>query len=159
PWGDKRAVAPVPQSKNPLIDVRGQAARQMRDLVFLAENRQRRRVRQSLRQSRSLPIHVNPNISIPLFARIMPRKNPLHLQLVLAAQRRNLHATRRASIESPSVIAALHRSAIKMPIRKRYPPVRTRIPHSKRPPLRSPTQNQRHLQQHSRNKLVPANQA
>jgi hypothetical protein len=44
-----------------------------------------------------------------------------------------------------------------VPIRKRNPPVRTRIPHSKRPPLRSPPQNQRHLQQHRRNQLVAAN--
>src|SRR3984893_5495509 len=44
-----------------------------------------------------------------------------------------------------------------MPIRKRDPPVRARIPHRKRPPLRSPPQNQRHLQQHRRNQLIAAN--
>jgi len=57
------------------------------------------------------------------------------------------------------VITALHRGPIKMPIRKRYPPVRTRIPHSKRPSLRSPPQNQRDIQQHSGNQPVPPNSA
>ena len=129
----------------------------MCNLVFLAEHRKRRRSREALRKSRSGRIHVNPNIPVLLFTRIMPRKNPLHLQLILRTQRRNLHAPRRASIKPPPVITALHRRAIKVPIRKRNPPVRTRIPHSKSPPLQSPPQNQWHLQQHSRNQSVPAN--
>src|SRR5260370_2040797 len=128
----------------------------MRDFVFLAEDRQRRRARHRLRQASSRRVHIDPNVPIALFARIMPRENALHLQLVLRSQRRNLHATRRASIEPPPVITAFHSRTIKVTVRKRYPAMRTRIPHSKRLALRSPPHNQRHLQQHSRNQLVAA---
>jgi len=55
------------------------------------------------------------------------------------------------------VIAALHRSPIEMSVGKRYPPMRARIAHGKRPALRRSPQNQRHLQQHRRNQLLPAN--
>src|SRR5439155_22512513 len=82
---------------------------------------------------------------------------PVHFQLVLAGERRNLHALSRASIESPSVITALHHLSIQPPIRKRYPPVRARIPHRKHFPLGSSAEHQRHFQQHCRNELLPAN--
>src|SRR6266568_6785094 len=121
----------------------------MRDLVFVAENRKCRRRRNRLRQPRPRSVvgryaaartidryaaartHVNPNIAVSLFAGIMPCKNPLHFQLVLAGQGWNLDALPAASIKPPSVIAALHHFSIEPPIRKRNPPVRTRIPHRK----------------------------
>src|SRR6266705_4298747 len=119
----------------------------MRDLEFVAENRECRRRRNRLRQPRPRSVvgryaaartidryaaartHVNPNIAVSLFAGIMPCKNPLHFQLVLAGQGWNLDAMPAASIEPPSVIAALQHFLIQPPIRKRNPPLRTRIPH------------------------------
>ena len=152
----KRPVRRIHQADDPLVHMRRQLAVQMCNLVFLAEHRQRRRRRHCLRKAGSGRIHVNPDITVALFARIVPRKNPLHFQLILRSQRRNLHATRRASIKPPPVVTALNGAPIKVPVGQRYPPVRTRIPHGKRPPLRSPPQNQRHLQQHSRNQPPPA---
>ena len=76
--------------------------------------------------------HVHPNVPVTLLARIMPGKDPLHLQLVLARQRRNLHALPAAPVKLPPVIAALQVLPVKPPIGKRNPPVRTSIPHRKR---------------------------
>src|SRR5260370_1836854 len=153
----KRPVRGVPQSDDPVVNVRRQLARKMRDLVFAAEDGKRRRRRNRLRQPRPRRIHINPNVSVMLFAREVPRKNPLHLQLVLARKRRNLNALPRASIEPPSVIAALHNFPIESPVRQRNPAMRARIPHRKRFPLGGPAQHQRHFQEHRRRQLPPAN--
>src|SRR5712664_3683758 len=153
----ERPMRRVHQPNDPVIDVRRQVASKMRDLVFVAENGKPRRRRNRLRQLRPRRIHINPNVPVPLLAGIMPRKNPLHFQLILAGQRRNLHALPAASIEPPSVITALHHFPIKPPIRQRYPPVRTRIPHRKHFPLGRSAKHQRHLEQHRRNEILPAN--
>jgi peptide chain release factor 1 len=87
----------------------------------------------------------------------MPRKNALHLQLVLASQRRNLNATPRACFKFPSVITALQRLPIKTPIGERNPTVRTRIAHRKRCTLGCAPQNQRHFQQHRLCQPIPGN--
>jgi hypothetical protein len=99
-------------------------------------------------------IHVHPEISITFFARIMPRKNALHFQFVLASQRRNFDAASAASLKFPPVITALHRLPVKSPVRKRNSPVRTRIAHRKRFPFGCASQNQRHFKQHRGRKLV-----
>src|SRR6266699_5525481 len=96
----------------------------MRDLVFVAENGKPRRRRNRLRQFLSRSVHINPNVAISLFASKVSRKNPFHLQLVLAGQRWNLHALSAARIESPAVITALHHFSIEPPVRKRNPAVR-----------------------------------
>jgi len=83
-----------------------------------------------------------------LLARIMPRKDSLHLQLVLTRQRRNLDALPTAPIEFPSVITAFHTLPIKSPIGKRNSAMRTTIPHRKCSAVIRPPQHQRHLQQH-----------
>ena len=153
----ERSVRRVHQSNNPVIDVRRQLAGKVRDFVFVAEYRKRRRRRNRLRKPRPRAIHVHPNVAVTFFARIVPRKNPLHFQLVLSRQRRNLHALPAASIESPSVVAALHHFPVKPPIRQRYPPVRTRIPHRKRLSFGGSAKHQRHFQQHRCNELLPAN--
>ncbi len=146
----KWPVRRVHQSDDALIDVRGQLAIEMRNPVFLGENSQIRRGRNLFRQSRSGTIHVNPEISVALFARIMPRKNALHFQFVLASQRWNFHALPAACFKSPSVIAALERFPVESSIRKWNAPVRTRITHRKRRTLGSPPQHERHLEQHRR---------
>src|ERR1700675_2027972 len=120
----------------------------MRAFVLLAERRQLRRRGHSRRAPATCFVHVNPNVSVILDARIVPRKNPFHFQFVLAGQRRNLHALSAAPIKSPPVITALQILPVKSPVRKRYPPVRTSIPHRKRRALIRPPQYQRHLQQH-----------
>src|SRR5204863_6207839 len=112
----KRTVRWVHQSDNSVIDVRRQLTRQVRDLVFVAENGKRRRRWNPLRQTRSRTIHINPNVAVPLFGRKMSRKNALHLQLVLARKRWNLHALPAARIETPSVIAALHHFPVEPPV-------------------------------------------
>src|SRR6266403_1827602 len=102
----------------------------MRALVSLAECSQFRRSRQTghvfIRCSGRLPwrtifsraqraargpcdvatalTHVNPKVAVMLLAGIMPGKDPLHLQLVLTGQRRNLHALPAAPIELPPMI-------------------------------------------------------
>src|SRR6266404_4647288 len=132
---DKRPVRRVHQPDYPVIDVRRQFARKMCDLVFVAEHGKRRRRRNPLRQLCSWSIHVNPNVAVAFFAGIMPRKDPLHFQFVLARQRWNFDALPAARVEPPSVVAALHHFSVEPPVRKRYPPMRTRIPHRKRFPL------------------------
>src|SRR6266851_3520851 len=121
----KRPVRRVHQSDNPVIDVRRQLARKVRDFVFVAENGKPWRRRNRLWQFRSRRIvsryataraHVNPNVTVALLARIMPCKNPLHLQLVLARERWNLDALPAASIEPPSVITALHYFPVQPPV-------------------------------------------
>src|SRR5882724_496457 len=150
----ERPVCWVHQSDDPLIHMRWQLARKMRDLIFVAENGESRHRRNRLRQFRSRRIHVNPDVAVPLLAGIMPGKNPLHFQLILARKRRNLQALSRASIEPPSVIAALHHFPIQPPIRKRYPPVRARVPHRKHFPFGGSAKHQRHFQEHRRNKFL-----
>src|SRR5437667_6263816 len=113
---NERPVRRVHQSDNPVVNMRRQLARKMRDLVFVAENGKRRRRRNPLRQTRSRTIHINPNVAVPLFGRKMSRKNALHLQLVLARKRWNLHALPAARIETPSVIAALHHFPVEPPV-------------------------------------------
>lgn len=153
----KRPVRRVHQSNNSLVYMRRQLASQMRNPIFPTERRQLRRGSNRLRQPRSQTTHVHPKISVPLFARIMPRKNPLHFQFVLAGQRRDLDALPAASLEFPPVITAFDRLPIKAPIRKRNSPVRTRISHRKRFTLSSAPQNQRHFQKHCRLQMVAGN--
>src|SRR5438128_4790480 len=111
----KWPVRRVHQSDDPVVNMRRQLARKMRDLVFVAEYRKRRRRRYRLRQACPRAIHLNPNIPVSLFAGIMPRKDPLHFQLVLAGERWNLHALPAARIEPPPVVAALHHLASSRP--------------------------------------------
>jgi len=183
----KRPVRRIHQSNNPLVHMRRQLAGQMRNPIILAKRRQFRCWNSSRRFARLLlceflctlrlrvifffsltfsstrhrdprtRIHVNPKISVALFARIMPRKNALHLQFVLASQRRNLNALSAASLKFPSVITALQVLPIKSPMRKRNPAVRARIAHRKRCTLGRASQNQRHFQQHRRRQSVPGN--
>src|SRR5712692_1196438 len=153
----KRSMRGVHQPDNSVVNVRRQLARKMRDLEFVAEHRKRRRRWNLLRQLRPRRIHINPDVPVALLARIVPRKNPLDFKLIVAGKRRNLHALPAASIEPPSVVAALDHFPIQPPIRKRYPPVRTRIPHRKHFPFGSPPQHQRHFQQHGRRQFLPAN--
>src|SRR5713226_7631256 len=153
----KRPVRRVHQSDNPVIDVRRQLAGKMRDFVFVAENGKRRRCWNRLRQPRPRRIHINPNVAVAFLAGIVPRKNPLDFKLILAGKRRNLHALPAARVKPPSVVTALDHFPIQPPIRKRYPPVRARIPHRKHFPFGSPPQHQRHFQQHGRRQFLPAN--
>ena len=102
-------------------------------------------------------IHVHPKISIPLFASIMPRKNALHLQFVLASQRRNLNALPAACLKFPPVVTALQILPIESPVRKRNAPMRTRIPHRERFALSRAPQYQRNFQQHRRPQMVAGN--
>src|SRR5260370_1075360 len=134
-------VRRVHQTDDSVVDMRRQFARQMRDLVLFAEHRQGRSRSNFFRQPRSRRVHVHPNIAIAFFAGIVPRENALYFQFVLARQRRNFHASCRARLKSPSMIAAFHRLPVKVPIRKRHPSVCARISHRKRFPLRSPIQN------------------
>src|SRR5438094_511259 len=69
-------VRRVHQSDDPVVNMRRQLARKMRDLVFVAEYRKRGRRRYRLRQARPRAIHINPNIPVSLFAGIMPHKDP-----------------------------------------------------------------------------------
>src|SRR5216110_297466 len=55
-------VRRVHQSDDPVVNMRRQLARKMRDLVFVAEYRKRGRRRYRLRQARPRAIHINPNI-------------------------------------------------------------------------------------------------
>jgi len=87
----------------------------------------------------------------------MSGKNALHLQFVLARQRRNFDALPGAAVKSPAVIAALQCLPIKAPIRKRYASMRARIAHRKRAPIACPPQHQRHFQQHRRRQLFSSN--
>src|ERR1700739_715383 len=77
----------------------------------------------------------------------MPGKDPLHFQLVLAGERRNLHTLPAASVKLPSVIAAFQVLAIESPVGKRYPPMRAGVPQRKSPAAIGPPQHQRHLEQ------------
>ena len=153
----KRPVRRIHQSDYPVIHVAGQVAGQMRNFIFVAENRQPRRLRNGVRQARAGSVHINPNIAVPLCAREMPREDSFHFQLVLIRQRRNFRATPAARIEFPTVIAALDGPSVKPPIGKRNPAMGTRIAHRKRRSVRSPAQHQRHFQQHRRNQLLPGN--
>src|SRR6266404_1724274 len=127
----------------------------MRDPVSLTECSQFRRSRNGVCRSRRRSRHIHPNVAVMLLAWIMPGENPLHLQLVLTSQRRNLHALPAAPVELPPVIAALHALPIKPPIGKRYAPVRTSIPKSKRRTSIRPPKHQRHFQQHRLHQLPP----
>src|SRR6266851_5748365 len=130
----------VHQSDNPVVNVRRQFAGDMRDFVISAEHGKPLRRRNRLRQFRPRGIvgryataraHIDPDVAVALFAGIMPRKNTLHFQLVLAGKRRNFDALPAASIESPAVITAFHHFSIEPPVRKRNPAVRTGIPYRK----------------------------
>src|ERR1700676_4063929 len=111
-------VRRVHQSHDPFVNVRRQLASEMRDLVLLAEYRQRRSLSDFVGQPRSWRVHVHPNIAIALFAGIMSREYPIHFQFVLVCQRRNFYALRRARIETPAVITALYGLPIKMAVGK-----------------------------------------
>ena len=102
-------------------------------------------------------IHVNPKISVSLFTGIMPSKNALHLQFVLASQRRNLNALPAACLKFPPVVTALQILPIESPVRKRNAPMRTRIPHRERFALSRAPQYQRNFQQHRRPQMVAGN--
>jgi len=173
----KRPMRRIHQPNNPLVHMRRQIAIQMRYPIFFAERRQfwrRRRPQPDRSRGGACPslfssvftprsrnprprIHKNPKISIPLLAGIMPRKNPLHFQFVLASKRRDLDALPAASLEFPPVITALQILSVKPPIRERNPSMRTRIPHRKRFPLSRASQNQRHFQKHRRLQMVAGN--
>ena len=114
------------------------------------------RTRRLTRDARTR-IHVNPKISVSLFTGIMPSKNALHLQFVLASQRRNLNALPAACLKFPPVVTALQILPIESPVRKRNAPMRTRIPHRERFALSSAPQDQRHFQQHRRLQPVASN--
>src|ERR1700688_4371040 len=86
----KRPVRGVHQPDNSLVDMRRQIACEVRDSVFFAEDGQLRSLRNCLWQSGSLSAHVNPEISVALFARKMAGKNTLDLQFVLTSERGNL---------------------------------------------------------------------
>ena len=153
----KRPMRRIHQTNNSLVDVRRQLAGQVRGPIFPAENSQLRRRRNVLTQSRTGRIHVHPEISIALFARIVPSKDALHFQFVLASQRRNSHAAPAARLKFPPVITALERFPVKLSVRKWYPPVRTRIAHRKRFTVGRAPQNQRHFEQHRGRKFVARN--
>src|SRR6201984_3726825 len=119
----------------------------MRALVTLAESSQFRRSGYGRFRPHWRFTHVHPNATIALFARIMPRKDPLHLQLILAGERRNLHTLPAAPVKLPSVITAFQALAIESPVGKRYPPVRTSVPHRKCPAVICPPQHERHFEQ------------
>src|SRR2546430_14862243 len=123
----ERPVRRIHQSDNPVVNMRRQLARKMRDLVFVAEHRKRRRCRNLLRQTRSRTIHINPNVAVPLFARKMSRKNALYFQLVLARKRWDVHELPDASMQTPSVDAALYDFPIGPPARKRDRAIRATI--------------------------------
>jgi hypothetical protein len=143
----KRPVRRVHQSDYPVIDVRRQFALQSGYLELRAKFFQLRSTRQILRQPRPRRAHEHPNVPVPLFAGKMRRIDPLHLQFVMARQRWNLHTPPAACVKLPPVITALHVPPVKMPVRKRNPPVRTGVAHRKRLSLARPPQNQRHFQQ------------
>ena len=153
----KRPMRRIHKPDNSVIDVRRQLTGQMRDLVSLAKHRQRRRGRNRLLRLRTRRIvapnaparrHVHPNVAVALLTGIMPRKDALHFQFVLAGKRRNFQTAPAASIELPPVITTLQRLPVKMSIRERNPPMRAGITHGKRLSVRRPPQNQRHLQKH-----------
>src|SRR6267154_40128 len=104
----ERPMRRVHQSNNPVVDMRRQLARKMRDCVFAAENGKRRRRRNGVRQPRPRRIHINPNVAVAFFARTMPRKDAFHFQFVLAGKRWNLDTLPGARLEPPPVVAALH---------------------------------------------------
>ena len=179
----KRPMRRVHQADNPLIDMRRQLASKMREPILLAENAQlgsRRGARcqvlcrggacpslrsialiklEGARRDRPTRHHVNPNVSVALFAGIMPGKYALDFELVLASQGGNLNTLPTASVKPPTVITALNGRPVKPPMRKRNAAMRTRIPHSKRLSLRSPSQHKRDLQQRRRGQPPPGNLA
>ncbi len=144
----ERPVRRIHQSDDSVIDVSGQIAGQMRDLVFRAEGCQLRRRRHAFRHARAGRSHIDPDVAVALFTRVMSRKNAIDFQFVLARQRWNFRALPAASLEAPSVIAAFQRLPIEVAVRQRNPAMRTRITHRKRLAVRGAAQNQRHLQQH-----------
>src|SRR6266478_8760279 len=73
----ERPMRRVHQSDNSVINVRRQLAGKMLHPVFVAENGKRRRRWNLFRQPRSRRIHINPNVSVSLFAGIMSRKDAL----------------------------------------------------------------------------------
>src|ERR1041384_2366086 len=151
----ERPVRRIHQPDDSLVHMRRQIARQVSALVSLAERSQLRYRGRSLGQSRRGRIHVHPNVAVALLAEVMPGKDPLRLQFVLARQRWNLHALPAASIELPAVIAALQVLSVKPSVRERDAPVRTGIAHRKRLSLVRPSQHQGHFQQHRRNSCTP----
>src|SRR5437879_13718781 len=74
----ERPVRRIHQSDNPVVNMRRHLARKMRDLVFVAEHRKRRRRRNLLRQTRSRTIHINPNVAVRLLATTISRKTTLY---------------------------------------------------------------------------------
>src|SRR5260370_21743613 len=66
----ERPVRRVHQSDNPMIDVRRQLARKARDFVFVAENGKLWRRLNRLWQPRPPRIPINPNVTVPILARI-----------------------------------------------------------------------------------------
>src|SRR5260370_27529573 len=64
----ERPMRRVHQSDNPVVNVRRQFARKMRDLVFVAENGKPRRRRNPLRQFLSRRVHIHPNPAVPFLA-------------------------------------------------------------------------------------------
>src|SRR5579883_163368 len=153
----KRTVRRVHQSDNSVINMGRQVAAQVRDFVFLAEGRQRRRRRNCLRQPRTRCVHVHPNVAVSFLAGKMARENPLHFQLVLARQRWNLHAAPTACVEAPAVITAFDRGPVESAIRKWNAPVRAGIPHRKRLPLARAAQHKRNLEQHRLREFLASN--
>src|ERR1051325_1395657 len=151
----ERPVRRIHQPDDSLVHMRRQIARQVSALVSLAERSQLRYRGRSLGQSRRGRIHVHPNVAVALLAEVMPGKDPLRLQFVLARQRWNLHALPAASIELPAVISALQVLSVKPSVRERDAPVRTGIAHRKRLSLVRPSQHQGHFQQHRRGQPPP----
>ncbi len=150
----KRPMRRIHQPDNPVVHIARQLRRQMR------RPKPPRKLRH-LRHRRQLSHHppsprlrqIHPRIPIPFLARISPRINLPWLQRLMARQRRNLHTLPRTRLKPPPVILTSHGLPIKPPRRKRNPPVRTKIPHRKQPPILLPSHQQRHTEQQSRSRL------
>src|SRR3984885_8836310 len=153
----KRAMRRIHQPNNPVVHI----ARQLR--LKMRRPKPPRKLRH-LRHRRQPPPHppsprlgqIGPRLPTPLLARISPRINLPRLQRLMARQRRNLQTLSRTRLKPPSVVLTSHRLPIKPPGRKWNPPVRTKIPHRKQPPILLPSHKQRHTQQQSRSRLPRA---
>jgi len=140
-WSMRR----VHQADNSLVHVRRKIAGQVRDLIFLAEGHQFRSRRYRLRLAATRRVHVNPNVSIMLFAPIVPGENSVDFKFVLVGERGNFQTAATARIEFPAMIAALNAPAVKAPIRKRNAAMRTGVAHGKGHTIGGAAQHQRHF--------------
>src|SRR5690348_4577648 len=147
------AVRRVHQSDDSVVDAQWQVGGEAGDAVLAAEDGETGRRLFRLAAGARVR-HVNPNVSVLLFAGKVPGVDFSDVELRIRSERGDRGALARLRLETPAVIVALELRAIEVSERKRHSPMRTTIPQREWPALIVASEDQRGAEQHGRAELL-----